>query len=403
MLYEDWESNSFNRFMWEHEGDEPWIITQSNVYEGAYCARSGNIDDEENSILKISMDVSTEDSIWFHRRVSSEATYDFLKFYIDDEIMGQWSGSESWDEVAFPVTTGEHTFKWEYVKDQAVSNGADHAWIDFIIFPDGLITTCDAGEHQAICEYMDVQLDGYAYFYEYVIWSTYGTGTFSDISDLDAIYYPGPEDITGGSVTLTLTAVDFDGESVSDHMTLTFDYLPEETGTPEGPDYVDLFVTTSTDYQIGAVTGADTYEWSLNPDNAGALDATDLFATITWDPDFIGTAELTAQAFNDCGAGLMSQPLMITIDNTVGLDEKDNPDIRVYPNPARERLFIQVPDNGQDWQVILFDLMGEEVAGQYVRSASGISSISLYGIAEGVYFVMIRNDNAQYTRKVVIR
>ncbi|MCK4978803.1 MAG: choice-of-anchor J domain-containing protein, partial [Candidatus Delongbacteria bacterium] len=45
------------------------------------------------------------------------------------------SGTVGWAQVTTNVTSGSHTFKWEYSKDGSVTTGADTGWIDNIIFP----------------------------------------------------------------------------------------------------------------------------------------------------------------------------------------------------------------------------------------------------------------------------
>ncbi|MHC4540883.1 MAG: DUF4397 domain-containing protein, partial [Planctomycetota bacterium] len=73
--------------------------------------------------------------ISFYRKVSSEASFDYLRFYIDGEEQDRWSGEEDWTEVSFPVTEGRRTFRWEYSKDGSASDADDTAWIDDIVFP----------------------------------------------------------------------------------------------------------------------------------------------------------------------------------------------------------------------------------------------------------------------------
>lgn len=92
------------------------------------------IEDNESSALELTLDCIFDD-ITFYRKVSSESGYDCLKFYIDGIEQYKWSGEQDWEEVSFPVTPGQRTFKWIYSKDYSVSEGDDTAWIDDITFP----------------------------------------------------------------------------------------------------------------------------------------------------------------------------------------------------------------------------------------------------------------------------
>jgi len=135
VLIEDWESNGFSTFNWQFDGDAPWVISNEEPYEGSYCAKSGSISDGQQSELFLYIDVLAAGDLSFYRKVSSEAEWDFLKFYIDYDLEGEWSGELNWEIVSFPVSQGLHTFRWVYEKDAYYSNGDDCAWIDYIVFP----------------------------------------------------------------------------------------------------------------------------------------------------------------------------------------------------------------------------------------------------------------------------
>jgi len=138
LIFEDFESGDFTAFDWEMEGDADWTITTSEVYEGTYAAKSGAIDDQSTSELVITMDVAVDDQISFYKKVSSEADYDYLRFFIDNIEMGSWAGEVGWEISTFDVSEGTHIFKWVYEKDYSVNSGDDCAWLDYIVFP-GLI------------------------------------------------------------------------------------------------------------------------------------------------------------------------------------------------------------------------------------------------------------------------
>jgi hypothetical protein len=134
LCIEDFETGNFSSYNWEFTGAADWVI-DSNSYEGIYCAKSGNIGNNSYSTLKIELDVTAAGNISFWKKVSSEATYDFLRFFIDGSLQEQWSGEDDWSEEIYPVTSGTHIFEWKYVKDTYVSNGDDCGWLDYIVFP----------------------------------------------------------------------------------------------------------------------------------------------------------------------------------------------------------------------------------------------------------------------------
>jgi len=135
IIVEDWETGNFEKFDWNFSGNSQWTISDSDPYEGTFCSGSGSIGDSQSSELFLEANVFQNGSISFFRKTSSEADYDFLKFFIDDELKGQWSGETPWAEVSFPVTAGEHNLRWVYSKDVGTVGGSDCAWVDYIILP----------------------------------------------------------------------------------------------------------------------------------------------------------------------------------------------------------------------------------------------------------------------------
>lgn len=120
---------------WTFGGNAPWFVTNAGAYDGLYCSRSGAIGNSANSDMSITLTFSSGGTVSFYRKVSSEANYDYLRFYIDGVQQGLWAGEVAWGEVNYPVTAGTHTLKWSYTKDVYVVSGSDCAWVDYIIFP----------------------------------------------------------------------------------------------------------------------------------------------------------------------------------------------------------------------------------------------------------------------------
>jgi hypothetical protein len=131
---EDFESGDFSSFDWTFEGNQEWTI-DTESQEGDFSARSGDIWDNQSSSLVLEVDFLSDANLSFYKKVSSESGYDFFRFYLDGELMGEWSGAIDWSEEAYYVRYGHHILRWEYVKDGGTSSGDDCAWLDYIIFP----------------------------------------------------------------------------------------------------------------------------------------------------------------------------------------------------------------------------------------------------------------------------
>jgi len=142
-LVESFDSGDLSELSWDFTGgDEDWIITMGETYEGLYSSKSGTIDHSMFSQLSITIDVVEAGNISFYKKVSCEEVgsitgtyYDYLAFYIDDVEQEKWAGELGWSLSSFVVNSGEHTFTWKYLKDHAVNVGDDAVWLDYITFP----------------------------------------------------------------------------------------------------------------------------------------------------------------------------------------------------------------------------------------------------------------------------
>ncbi len=311
-LIETFETGDFNQMNWNLGGDVPWIIEGASSQQGTYSAKSGTITDGQISTMQVALNVAKDDNISFYFKVSSEANFDFLRFYMDDVLVDSWSGEIDWTQVIFPVQAGPRVFKWVYEKNGANSSGSDCAWIDMISMPaiiDNILVSW-AGNDAMVCEGLTYTLDGFANNHESFVWLTSGDGTFSDPGILNPVYNPGVQDYLNGSVILSLKAMAFIN-SITDDMILTFDPLPLVAETPGGETM--LCINAGTTEYTTIATHATGYTWSFSPAEAGTLTNNGATASIAWNPEWTGVAELKAYGMNDCGEGTYSEPLTITV------------------------------------------------------------------------------------------
>ncbi len=274
LILEDWESGDFANFDWEMTGDEGWSLVEDDVYEGMYSAKSDDISDNQTAGIMIDYNVARDDKISFYYKVSSENSYDILKFYIDGSLVGQWSGEVDWSFAEFPVTEGEHNFKWEYSKDVYVTNGDDCAWIDYIVFPPVLSTTAYAGVDIETCELNPVVMDAAnATLFDTILWETTGTGTFDDSAALNPTYSPSEEDLDTGMVTLTITAFG-PSTTVTDDVVLTINKAPVVAVAENGN------VCSNDVYQLEGVEAENYAEVMWNTNGDGIFDDASLLMPV---------------------------------------------------------------------------------------------------------------------------
>jgi len=140
LIVEDAETANFTHFPWVNQSSIPWEIDAVNKFQGDNSFVSGNISDSEVSELVINYTVLEDDSLSFVSKVSCEDGYDFLRFYLDNALLAEWSGTSDWLKEKFFISAGVHTLKWTFEKDDMVSAGEDAVWLDWITFPNGSFT-----------------------------------------------------------------------------------------------------------------------------------------------------------------------------------------------------------------------------------------------------------------------
>lgn len=117
---------------WTTSGYDNWYVDNSDVKDGAYSARSGNMGGLNNvsSTLQRSITFGVNAILSFWWKVNSEGGWDYLSFYLDSALQNSISGSTSWQQLQYNLGTGDHNLQWVYSKDSSVTSGLDAGWVD---------------------------------------------------------------------------------------------------------------------------------------------------------------------------------------------------------------------------------------------------------------------------------
>ena len=301
--------NGLEGFEWENDPEHPWTITAADPQSGSHCLQSGTIGHNQTSTLSIHYDVeSLVDEIRFYRKTDCDS-HDNLKFYIDGTEMQQWNGNMNWREMIFPVSQGEHTFTWVYEKDGSGTSGADHVWIDEILFPVRHVSfACNAGPEQDICQ-VAAQLEANAVGYESLLWVTNGDGDFDHNDILNPVYTPGTQDLENKTVTLTLNATNEEGETLSDHVIINFHEAANIEMLTEGE------ICEGESISLNAVAHeARVTSWSTNGDGTFEEHLSLETQYTPGEQDIAnGSVTLTLNAVSPYGCGDATQDFVLTI------------------------------------------------------------------------------------------
>ena len=142
-------TQDFETTMSPFTGD--WILQGTNVNGGVQAVRSAVIGHSSSSSMETTVTVPVASTVSFFKEVSSEATWDVFRFYIDGvEFGGGWSGNVPYSQETFALTAGTHTLKWEFSRDSSDDGGANAAYVDDVVItnavPDTAIRIVDGSE-----------------------------------------------------------------------------------------------------------------------------------------------------------------------------------------------------------------------------------------------------------------
>ncbi len=88
----------------------------------------------------------------------------------------------------------------------------------------------------------------------------------------------------------------------------------------------------------------------------------------------------------------------VTTPEGIGYEEIEATQFNVYPNPATSTVFVET--NG-DAQVNIIDITGRCV--KSVEITDNVSTINIEDINEGIYFIMIQNENNRVVEKLIVK
>ena len=181
----------------------------------------------------------------------------------------------------------------------------------------------DAGADQNICETELVQLNGVIISpTASVLWSTSGTGTFSNSSVLNPVYTPSAEDIEAGQVDLTFRGVS--ENTCSNHedvLTVFINHLPVVSAGD------DAWICQEESFQLSdaSVEAAETIRWTTS--GSGSFnDKTAENPVYTPSESDIanGSAVLTVTAITEGACSAVSDEMTLNISKASTVDAGEN-------------------------------------------------------------------------------
>ncbi len=388
LIVEDWETGDMSMFDWATGGNSNWAVSQENPHEGAYCVKSGDINDNQSNWLSLEYEAISSDSIAFWYKVSSEHNYDYLKFYIDNIQKGSWSGDVGWERSAYAVTAGAHTFKWAYSKDISVSTAADCAWVDFIVLPASAFAIAASFNSNItqVCENNTVnffdQSSGNVILWEWIFEGGYPTT--SNQQNPTVLYS------THGSYDVALTV----SNGTENNTMMLYDYItvnaiPEVAIEPF--DWVCLgwpaFELTGGMPAGGEYTGPGVENGWFDPAIAG-----------------VGTHSIS-YTYSDPNSCENFATETILVDPCTGFNDiSDLSGINLYPNPTTGLITLSFDQNSGMTEILVLSTLNKLVYTESVNATAGKRlEIDLSNLVKGIYFIKLKSEKKEEILKVIIQ
>jgi hypothetical protein len=141
----------------------------------------------------------------------------------------------------------------------------------------------------------------------------------------------------------------------------------------------------------------------LDPTNAGAIKTNSSLGesvTIGWNSTYAGEVDIVVRAMYS--GTKMSDPeeFTIQVDECLGINDQKESFVRIYPNPVRDKVFIET-DLNRELQVKFFDTVGNLlIVKKFNKVSKGYIDVTF--LSEGIYFMQIIGERSEKITKLII-
>jgi PKD repeat protein len=206
-------------------------------------------------------------------------------------------------------------------------------------------------------------------------------------------------------VTLTVSdGIESNTLVIEDYITISG--VPEIPVTPTGENEICTNWSPPTQYTTTGATNAESYVWELLPAESGTILSNGLTATVTWTLNWEGTATIKVKGYNEiCGEGEFSEGFDITCSICTGINEKaDLTGVQIFPNPSNGRITISFDNNFGVAEISVMNMLNKVVYSGKTETMTGKTlNIDLSNLTKGVYFIKLKTDRQEETRKIIIQ
>jgi len=134
------EALDFTGFVWNTDGNVPWVGQTFTSYYDGDAAQSGQIANTQYS--RLYTNIVGPGLLSFYWKVSSHQGFAPLEFFVDGDKWGSLSGEMDWRNKTFILDAGSHLVEWKYSRNTVFIDGADCGWLDRIQWSPGIVPDC---------------------------------------------------------------------------------------------------------------------------------------------------------------------------------------------------------------------------------------------------------------------
>lgn len=174
---------------------------------------------------------------------------------------------------------------------------------------------------------------------------------------------------------------------------------------PAGVDSVNLNKVAQSEFTTTEVAGADSYTWSLDPENAGTLTGTGLTATADWNKNYRGAVAVKVKSVNMCGTSVASDPKEVILHAPVGMSELNGMGLEIFPNPNSGKFTLDITSAGvARVNILIYNTLGTVVYSEKEVDLNGKlhKTIDISTLPKGIYHLKVEGDNTSVVKRVVI-
>lgn len=386
-----------------------WSVYQQSTYSPDTDHRwMGSIAMNVNGNIAIGYGVSSSTTFPSIRYVGRTAGAPLNTLNIPESVIIDGASSQTnidrWgDYSSMSIDPADDSTFW-YAHMYRLSSNWRTQFASFNFAP-GVSPQVDAGADAYMCiDEATITTQATAIAAETVLWTSAGDGMLLYTNRLQTLYAPGSNDRLNGSVVLTCQVTGWNGEVVSDQLTVFVNDYPQAFA---GNDTLICYDETLELH--GVVEFAETILWETNGDGTFS-DATNLNAIYTPGNQDIANGlvqlTLTASASEVC-TGQATGLMALTIDVCNAMDEKNTSVnmVQVTPNPNNGQFSLVIENKKKEkvsWEINT--LNGETIQKREYRlnSNSINESMDLTNFPAGTYVINVSVGSKTYSEKIVI-